>query len=240
MFVFLLMLRHAFVEDGRLFLFAVFSAIVWGLWLLKIFLSRRYRPWTAPHETTTSVVIPVVDEPLDLFREVLTRICAQSPTEMIVVINGPRNVELEQVCAEFADDGVQCTWTPVPGKRNAVKVGTEMASGDVLVLVDSDTVWARDTLTELVKPFADPRIGGVTTAQRILDPGRSFLTRWADWLENSRVKYSMPAQSVLGPGRVPARAHHRLPSPAGRRRAWTSSCTPASSACSSRSATTAR
>ncbi|GAA1648842.1 glycosyltransferase [Georgenia ruanii] len=207
MFVFLLMLRHAFVEDGHLYLFAVFSAIVWGLWLLKIFLSRRYRPWTAPHETTTSVVIPVVDEPLDLFRDVLTRICAQSPTETIVVINGPRNVELEQVCAEFADDGVQWTWTPVPGKRNAVKVGTEMASGEILVLVDSDTVWARDTLSELVKPFADARVGGVTTAQRILDPGRSFLTRWADWLENSRVKYSMPAQSVLGqvgclPGRT--------------------------------------
>ncbi|WP_127126254.1 glycosyltransferase [Georgenia sp. SYP-B2076] len=207
MFVFLLMLRHAFVEDGTVYLFAVFSAIVWALWLIKILLSRRYRPWTKPHVTTTSVVIPVVDEPLDLFRDVLMRICAQSPTETIVVINGPRNVELEQVCAEFADDGVVFTWTPIPGKRNAVKVGTEMATGDILVLVDSDTIWARDTLTELVKPFADPRIGGASTSQRILDPSRAFVTRWADWLENSRVKYSMPAQSALGqigclPGRT--------------------------------------
>lgn len=207
MFVFLLMLRHAIVENGQLFLFAVFVAVVWALWIVKVVLSRRYRPWTEPHQTTTSVVIPVVDEPLDLFRDVLTRIVVQQPTETIVVINGPRNVELEQVCEEFADDGVRWTWTPVPGKRNALKVGTELAVGEVLVLVDSDTVWARDTLTELVKPFADPRVGGVTTSQRILDPARHFITRWTDWLENSRVKYSMPAQSVLGqvgclPGRT--------------------------------------
>src|SRR5512144_1005349 len=105
------------------------------------------------------------------------------------------------------DDGVMWTWTPIPSKRNAVKVGTELASGEILVLVDSDTVWTRDTLCELVKPFADPGIGGVTTRQRVLDPQRHFFTRWADWLENSRVKYSMPAQSVLGhvgclPGRT--------------------------------------
>jgi hyaluronan synthase len=41
------------------------------------------------------------------------------------------------------------------------------------------------------------------------------ITRWADWLENSRAKYSMPAQSVLGqvgclPGRTIAFRKHIL------------------------------
>jgi Glycosyltransferases, probably involved in cell wall biogenesis len=45
------------------------------------------------------------------------------------------------------------------------------------------------------------------TRQRILEPGRTILTRWADWLENVRAEYSMPAMSVLGtvgclPGRT--------------------------------------
>ncbi len=76
-----------------------------------------------------------------------------------------------------------------------------------MLLVDSDTIWTPGTLSELIKPFIDPTVGGVTTRQRILDPGRSFLTRWADWLENVRALYSMPAQSVLGtigclPGRT--------------------------------------
>ncbi|WP_448630604.1 glycosyltransferase [Cellulomonas soli] len=97
--------------------------------------------------------------------------------------------------------------TPIPGKRNAVKIGTELSRGDITVLVDSDTIWTDGTLPELIKPFADPNIGGVTTRQRILEPERSWITRWADWLENSRALYSMPAQSALGqigclPGRT--------------------------------------
>ena len=100
--------------------------------------------------------------------------------------------------------------TPIPGKRNAVRSASSCRSGEIVVLVDSDTVWTDGTLAELVKPFADPPVGGVTTRQRILEPERGLLTRWADWLENTRALYSMPAQSVLG-RRLPARTHDRVP-----------------------------
>ena len=46
-----------------------------------------------------------------------------------------------------------------------------MSTGEIAVLVDSDTLWTAGTLRELVKPFRDPTVGGVTTRQRILDPG---------------------------------------------------------------------
>ncbi len=206
MFIAILQLRHALTQHGHLYLFIGFVALTWVIWLVKMGLARRYRPWRQPHEVTTSVVIPVVDEPLDLFRDVLRRITEQEPTETLVVINGPRNPALEGICEEFAPS-VSWTWTPVAGKRNAVRVGVERSSGEVVVLVDSDTIWTRGTLPELVKPFIEPDVGGVTTRQRILEADRSFLTRWADWLENTRAQYSMPAQSVLGsvgclPGRT--------------------------------------
>jgi len=205
MFIGLLQLRHSLQEHQRLYLFTTFVLLTWLVWIAKVVLSRRYRPWTEPYDTTTTVVIPVVDEPLDLFHEVLQRIIDQNPTQIVVVINGRRNVGLEEVCQEYPQ--VEWTWTPIAGKRNAVMVGVERSFGDVVLLVDSDTVWTDNTLSELVKPFADPGVGGVTTRQRILEPGRAFLTRWADWLENSRALYSMPAQSVLGtvgclPGRT--------------------------------------
>ncbi|WP_295699295.1 glycosyltransferase family 2 protein [Lapillicoccus sp.] len=205
MFIAILQLRHALTEHGHLYLFIFYVALTWLVWLAKIVLANRYRPWKTPVEVTTSVIIPVVDEPLDLFRDVLRRIVEQRPTETIVIINGPRNTELEAVCEEFPT--VVWTWTPVAGKRNAVRVGVERCVGEIVLLVDSDTIWTTGTLHELMKPFADRRIGGVTTRQRILEPERSFYTRWADWLENTRAQYSMPAQSVLGsvgclPGRT--------------------------------------
>jgi len=121
------------------------------------------------------------------------------------VINGPQNPTLEAICAEY--DGVTATWTEVPGKRNALRIGVEETTSDICVLVDSDTIWTENTLSELIKPFADPDVGGVTTKQRILEPQRHILSRWADWMESLRNEYAMPAMSVLGtvgclPGRT--------------------------------------
>jgi cellulose synthase/poly-beta-1,6-N-acetylglucosamine synthase-like glycosyltransferase len=205
-FIFILQLRQLFEGHDEVYLFAVYSGVIWVLWIIKMILSTRYRPFTGNYTTSTSVVVPVVDEPLDLFRDVIGRMVEQQPGEIIVVINGAENPALVAVCDEFAPL-VRWTHTPIPGKRNAVMIGTELSTGDITVLVDSDTVWTPGTLRELIKPFGDARVGGVTTRQRILDPERSWITRWADWLENSRALYSMPAQSVLGqvgclPGRT--------------------------------------
>ncbi len=139
MFIFLLQLRHMLDDNHEYYLFAVFSALVWFLWLLKVVLSRRYRPFTTPHRAGTSVVVPVVDEPEELFRDVLRRMVDQEPDEIIVVINGAPNPVLEAVCESFAPL-VQWVHTPVPGKRNAVRIGTEMSRHEITVLVDSDTV----------------------------------------------------------------------------------------------------
>lgn len=204
MFVFLLQLRDT-VLNHHVYLFTVFVLLVWAVWFRKARLSKMYRPWQNNFRTTTTVVIPVVDEPEDLFREVLRRIVAQRPDEVLVVINGPPNPNLERICDDYP--GVRWTWTEVAGKRNAVRIGVEQARGEIVVLVDSDTIWMPGTLPELIKPFADSDVGGVTTRQRILAHERHVLTRWADWMENVRNLYSMPAMSVLGtvgclPGRT--------------------------------------
>ena len=46
MFIFLLQLRHMTEGHPELYLFAVYSALIWGLWVLKVVLSSRYRPFT--------------------------------------------------------------------------------------------------------------------------------------------------------------------------------------------------
>ena len=194
----------AWLQGGRVYLFAVFMMLIWLLWIVKVALVRHYRPCDRGWATTTTVVVPVVDEPPELFKPVLERIVEQRPTELIVVINGPRNDAIEGLCDDL---DVHHVWTESPGKRGAVKIGVELATSEVVVLVDSDTLWTPQTLAELVKPFRHERVGGVTTRQRILDPRRSVFTRWADWLENIRNEYSMPAMSVLGtvgclPGRT--------------------------------------
>ena len=210
MLIGLLELKQTVTHHAHLYLFTVFVVLTWALWAVKVVLSNRYRPWTAPYRTTTSVIIPVVDEPLELFRDVLSRIVGQGPDEVVVVINGKRNVALEGVCEEFGA-AVEWVWTPVPGKRNAVRVGAERVGAEVVLLVDSDTIWTADTLAEIVKPFVDRSVGGVTTRQRILDPDALLFD------PVGRLAREQP-RAVLDAGaerarhrRLPARSHDRIP-----------------------------
>ena len=101
MFVYLLQLREAALGHmGALVLFPIYATLVWINWGIRAGVSRRYRPWTETHDITATVIVPVVDEPVDLFFDVLQRIQKQSPHEAIVVINGPRNTDLEEVSIE--------------------------------------------------------------------------------------------------------------------------------------------
>ena len=193
-----------FLQDGYFSIYMILIAAIWAIWGIKAVYSHRYSSFDVPFDGKASVIIPVVDEPLDLFRDVLQRIRKQSPHEIIVVINGSANEALAAVCDE---EGVRYIHTPIAGKRNAVKIGVAASTGEISVLVDSDTLWTENTLVELVKPFSERKVGGVTTNQRVLDPERNILTRWADWLESIRSEYSMPAMSTQGtvgclPGRT--------------------------------------
>jgi hyaluronan synthase len=139
LFTFLSQLRETLQHGHPLHLSTIFVGTVWILWAVKVPLSRRYRP-------PASVGIPVVDKPLELFREVLRRIGEQTPDETIVVINGPRNPALEDVCNEFAG---QLTWT--------------------------GRMWRASAKPRVPWPSCSsrsptPRMGGVTTKQRILRP----------------------------------------------------------------------
>ena len=178
-----------------------------------------------------------MDEPLDLFRDVIGRMVEQGPGEIIVVINGARNQVLEAVCEEFAPL-VRWTHTPIPGKRNAVMIGTELSTGDITVLVDSDTVWTPGTLEELLKPFADEPSVASPPASASSSPSASWITRWADWLEN-------PARSTRCPRRASSARSGACPGAPSRSAARSSMrvmdkfMTRSSWACSSRCPTTA-
>lgn len=217
MYTFILMLQD-FIENHNLHYFMIFFLFIFIRWGVVYFHAIKYKPYEydGDRKFFTSVLIPVVDEPLDLFKQVLERIAKQCPGEIIVVINGPKNEALEKCCEEFNEEKeedytkVQCFYTPEAGKRNAVYLGMQHVSenSEIVALVDSDTVWTEGTLSELVKPFAcDEKIGGVTTRQKILEPNRKLVTMFANLLEEIRAEGTMKAMSVTGkvgclPGRT--------------------------------------
>lgn len=183
--------------------FVAFFIYVWVVWTVKVLGSRRYAPAVNDYTTTASVVMPVYQEDPDVLWRALGSIAANNPHEIIVVIDGG-DAEMADIASEFTDLVVRI---PKAGKRAALETGIPSTTGEIVIIVDSDTVFTENTIEELLKPFADPTIGGATTNQRIFDPDRSFCRHCSDWMEDLRFSISTPAQSSFGTvGCLPGRA----------------------------------
>src|SRR4051794_3239208 len=148
--------------------FMAFFVYAWLLWSAKALVARRYAPSVADAgELRTTVLVPVYREAEPLFRQVLASVLANEPTEVIVVVDGG-DPALAAVAEDFADQVLRIAKV---GKRGAIAAGFAVSDpgSDVVLVLDSDTVWAPDALAEMLRPFADPRVGGVTPRQAIFD-----------------------------------------------------------------------
>lgn len=178
-------------------LFMAFFVYVWALWTAKSLAARRYRPWTGSAAgLSTSVIVPVFNEPEAIFRRALASVSFNRPTELIAVVDGG-DPDVAAVAYDYCDRVLR---VPKAGKRAAIAAGLEASNPktDVVVVLDSDTVWDPTALQEMLRPFADPRVGGVTPRQAIFDVGNNRVRQLADWLEDLRYHLTVPAQSVFG------------------------------------------
>jgi len=178
--------------------FMALFVYVWTLWGAKALAARRYRPWsTRPSRAlSTTVLVPVYNEPEPLFRRALQSVRCNAPSEIIAVVDGG-DAAVAAVAADHCDRVLRI---PKSGKRAAIAAGLQASDPetDIVVVLDSDTVWAPGALQEMLRPFADPRVGGVTPRQAIFDVGNNPVRRLADWIEDIRHHVTVPAQSVFG------------------------------------------
>lgn len=141
----------------------------WSTWLLKKSISFFYRMPEGNFYSTLSIVTPVYNEDPDMFRLALESWKLNEPDEIIAVIDYS-NPDLIGIFENFSKrfDGAKLFVTHVPGKRAALADGIRMSQGEIVALVDSDTIWDSDIKRKLLAPFSDPEVGGLTTRQDIL------------------------------------------------------------------------
>jgi glycosyltransferase involved in cell wall biosynthesis len=96
----------------------------------------------------------------------LAGLVAQDPSidrEIIVVDDGSKDRTAE-IASRF--EGVTVLRQANAGPAVARNTGAAIASGDVIVFIDSDCVPAPDWLSNMLEPFSDPRVSGVKGAYR--------------------------------------------------------------------------
>ncbi|MEU6553061.1 glycosyltransferase family 2 protein [Streptomyces sp. NPDC046915] len=173
------------------------GVFVWGLWLYRAVLSRFARPVVNDFRTTTSVVVPAYREDPEILLDCLETWLAQDPTEVIIVPD-VEDHEVLQRLSQVTDPRVRVLAFEHRGKRSALGVGIRAATGEVVVLVDSDTRWEDGLLDAVQMPFVDPAVGGVGTQQNVYQRRSSVWRRIADWLVNLRYYDYVPAMGRAG------------------------------------------
>ncbi|OGK11765.1 hypothetical protein A2954_04885 [Candidatus Roizmanbacteria bacterium RIFCSPLOWO2_01_FULL_37_12] len=143
----------------------------WDVWLTKKLVGLFYRPKKTGYKSSVSVVTPVYNEDPKTFAAAVESWAKNKPDEIIAVIDFT-----DEVCIKLFKDFTKKSKlarlivTKVPGKREALADGIKAAKGEIIALIDSDTIWNEDTLKNALAPFADEKIGGVATRQSVLEP----------------------------------------------------------------------
>jgi len=134
--------------------------------------ARPRAPGPLPPAAHVSIVVPAHDEAAVIaakLQNCLERARAElAAAELIVVSDGSTDGTDALVAARAADGVRLVRLTRRSGKAAALNAGIRAAGGEWLVLTDANTLLAPGALRALLAPFADPRVGAVAGAKRIL------------------------------------------------------------------------
>jgi Glycosyltransferases, probably involved in cell wall biogenesis len=184
---------HMFTDWLYFLPLGLLGMVRWVSWLVRRVPASLYRPVHNSHREPVSVVVPVYQEDPVIFAHAIESWLANNVAEIILVIDAS-----DRVCRAVASRyPVTVVITTTPGKRDALRVGWERATTPIVALVDSDTIWAEDVADQVCMPFADPRVGGVSTRQNVYNP-KGFLQHVNDMYLDYRYFDENAAQTAAG------------------------------------------
>jgi hyaluronan synthase len=186
------------IDNWRLLLpLGVVGALSWSVWGIRKLLSALYRPTVNDFRTTTSVVVPSFREDPDVIEDCLETWLAQDPDEIVIVLDVEDTVARDRLMARN-EPRLHVIMFAHHGKRSALGIGIRAAKNEILVLTDSDTRWTDGLLAAVQMPFADPKVGAVSTKQNVYQPNTSIWRRVADWVIDNRYLDYVPATGRSG------------------------------------------
>ncbi|HVZ91720.1 MAG TPA: glycosyltransferase [Rhizomicrobium sp.] len=148
-------------------------------YLNRIRSARQTPPAPAPEKLPVSVLIPAYNEEVVIVKTVERILASDYPgLEVIVVDDGSRDHTFKVLQSRFGDDPrVRVIATANGGKAVALNIGLSWARGEVIVALDADTLFQRDTISRLARWFADDVVGAVAGNAKVGNR-INMITRW--------------------------------------------------------------
>jgi peptidoglycan-N-acetylglucosamine deacetylase len=132
------------------------------------------------YSPSIAVVVPAYNEEKVILQTIASLLACEHPErfEIVVVDDGSTDGTYRLARDTFADDPRVGVYTkPNGGKPAALNFGLAKTQAEIVVALDADTVFTRDTITKLVRHFADPRVGAVAGNAKVGNR-RNLMTCW--------------------------------------------------------------
>jgi cellulose synthase/poly-beta-1,6-N-acetylglucosamine synthase-like glycosyltransferase len=84
----------------------------------------------------------------------------------VVVASDGSDDATDEIVQRYEEHGVTLVSLPRVGKAAALNAALAAATGDIVVFSDANSIYAPDALRALVRPLADPEVGGAAGDQR--------------------------------------------------------------------------
>jgi cellulose synthase/poly-beta-1,6-N-acetylglucosamine synthase-like glycosyltransferase len=172
----------------------------WGVWIFKKLGSLCYSPINPGNQIenfTLAIITPVYNEDPSVFKTALHSWQSNNPDEIIAIID-QKDEHCIRIFQEFAQNKpwAKLIVTSKAGKRPALADGILASKSEIVALVDSDTIWAHNIRDNLLAPFQNAMIGGVTTRQHPIERN-SIWQKMTDVFWDMRNYYDLPSQTAM-------------------------------------------
>ena len=119
------------------------------------------------HTPLISVVIAAHNEEAHIRARIENLLGQAYPLDRVQILIASDGSEdrTDAIVKEYAPRGVQLIAGPRRGKGQTLNAAVAHATGDILVFSDANTHFRPDALRALVRPFADPSVGGTAGDQ---------------------------------------------------------------------------
>jgi len=146
-------------------LFIIYGLIVIPYVVISLVHAHKYSPIPDKgYRPKISVIIPCYNEGVSVTRTILAVLTSDYPKDkldLMVVDDGSTDNTPNIITEMLAKTDKAFRFLKMPknmGKRHAMAYGIEHAHGEVVICIDSDATIEPNALTNLVQPFADPKV----------------------------------------------------------------------------------
>ncbi len=166
--------------------------------ILASVVKEHYKPFNAK----VSVIIPYYNEDFNILRKTIKFACkAEGNKEVLVIDDGSKinySKKLKKLQKKY--DFKLFRYKQNQGKRYAQVYGIKRSSGDIIVMIDSDTMIMKKGILNLIKPFSDKLVGATTGNILVANEKQNWLTRMISaryWVAFNQERKSQSALGVV-------------------------------------------